>query len=76
MMEITRQFIEEVERYRKQKQNLLALLRGGHVTPKRITKEEAIKRLIADIAECDEAILEAQQEDARLDIECRTRFFT
>jgi len=74
-MEVTRKIIEEIEVLRHQKQNLLALVRGGHAQPKGMTKNEAIKVLIADIAACDDAIVEARQRDAWIDIEVRSRFF-
>lgn len=68
--------IDEVEAIKKRKQTLLALVRGGHEQPKGMTQEEAIKVLLADIRECDEFIAEARVADARVEIECRSRFFT
>ncbi len=76
MMGPTRKFIEEVQRIRRDKETLLALVRGGYEQPKEMSQEDAIKRLIADIEECDEVIAEALQDDTRIDLECRSRFFT
>ncbi len=76
MMEATRKAVEEVQRVRKSKETLLALVRRGNAQPKGMTQEDTIKALIADIAECDEVISEMLQTDARVEIECRSRFFT
>jgi hypothetical protein len=76
MMDITRKAIEEIETIKKQKQNVLALVRGGHAQPKGMTTEEAIKLLIAEIDALDVEIIEITQMDARVDIEIRSRFFT
>lgn len=76
MMEATRKIVEDIQRIRKRKQTLLDFVRAGYEQAEGMTQEEAIKTLIADIAECDEAIAEILQEDARVDIECRARFFT
>lgn len=75
-MEVTRKVIEEIEALKKQKQSVLALVRGGHAQPKGMTPEEAIKLLIAEIAAYDDEIAEITQMDARADIEIRSRFFT
>ena len=40
----------------QRKRTLLAAVRGGHVEPSKISKDDAIRALLADIEECEQNI--------------------
>jgi hypothetical protein len=76
MLKPIEEAVERAEAVKERKQNLLALVRAGHVQPKGMSRDDTIRVLLADIRECDEFIERAMAEDARAELECRSRFFT